>query len=162
MFFKKSKSFLLYAIIRLLYALYILFYLFVNYNSSCLLFLSTVLSDEDTGPPNQDDEQDPPAGMVEIAAAGGYMKGIRDKRVVRWDPGGRNVRAGPGIIHIIFIMSIMRIIRIIFVLSGARFYESQRKKAGAHLFFNAFWLIPHFCINLMYLRDTMHRLTVVS
>ena len=32
-------------------------------NSSCLLFLSTVLSDEDTGPPNQDDEQDPPAGM---------------------------------------------------------------------------------------------------
>ena len=32
-------------------------------NSSCLLFLSTVLSDEDTGPPNHDNEQDPPAGM---------------------------------------------------------------------------------------------------
>ena len=95
---------------------------------------------------------------VEIAAAGGYMKGIRDKRVVRWDPDCRNVRAGPGIKHIIFIMSIMRIIRIIFVLSGARFYESQRKKAGAHLFFNAFWLIPHFCINLMYMRDTMHQI----
>ena len=28
-----------------------------------MLFLSTVLSNEDTGPPNQDDEQDPPAGM---------------------------------------------------------------------------------------------------
>ena len=28
-----------------------------------MLFLSTVLSDEDTGPPNHDDEQDPPAGM---------------------------------------------------------------------------------------------------
>ena len=47
---------------------------------------------------------------VEIAAAGGYMKGIRDKRVVRWDPDGRNVRAGPGIIHIILIMSIIHII----------------------------------------------------
>ena len=45
---------------------------------------------------------------------------------------------------------------------GARFYESQRKfrrkKAGAHLFFNAFWFIPHFCINLMYMRDTMHQI----
>jgi hypothetical protein len=39
-----------------------------------------------------------------------------------------------------------------------RFYESQRKKAGAHLFFNAFWLIPHFCINLMYMRDTLHQI----
>jgi hypothetical protein len=47
---------------------------------------------------------------VEIAAAGGYMKGIRDKRVVRWDPDGRNVRAGPGIIHIISIISIIHII----------------------------------------------------
>jgi hypothetical protein len=26
------------------------------------------------------------------------------------------------------------------------------------LFFNAFWLIPHFCINLMYMRDTMHQI----
>jgi hypothetical protein len=43
-------------------------------------------------------------------------------------------------------------------LSGAIHYESQRKKAGAHLFFNAFWLIPHFCINLMYMRDTMHQI----
>jgi hypothetical protein len=42
--------------------------------------------------------------------------------------------------------------------AGAKFYESQRKKAGAHLFFNAFWLIPHFCINLMYMRDTMHQI----
>jgi hypothetical protein len=44
------------------------------------------------------------------------------------------------------------------MLSGAIHYESQRKKAGAHLFFNAFWLIPHFCINLMYMRDTMHHI----
>ena len=47
----------------LLYALYILFIYSSITNSSCLLFLSTVLSDEDTGPPNHDDEQDPPAGM---------------------------------------------------------------------------------------------------
>ncbi len=30
--------------------------------------------------------------------------------------------------------------------------------AGAHLFFNAFWLIPNFCINLMYMRDPMHQI----
>ena len=41
---------------------------------------------------------------------------------------------------------------------GAIHYESQRKKAGAHLFFNAFWLIPHFCANLMYMRDPMHQI----
>jgi hypothetical protein len=32
------------------------------------------------------------------------------------------------------------------------------QKAGAHLFFNAFWLIPHFCVNLMYMRDPMHQI----
>ena len=41
---------------------------------------------------------------------------------------------------------------------GAIHYESQRKKAGAHLFFNAFWLIPHFCVHLMYMRDPMHQI----
>ena len=41
---------------------------------------------------------------------------------------------------------------------GAIHYESQRKKAGAHLFFNAFWLIPHFCVNCMYMRDPMHQI----
>lgn len=41
---------------------------------------------------------------------------------------------------------------------GVRFYESQRLKAGAHLFFNAFWLIPNFCINQMYMRDPMHQI----
>ena len=41
---------------------------------------------------------------------------------------------------------------------GAMHYESQRKKAGAHLLFNAFWLIPHFCVNLMYMRDPMHQI----
>jgi hypothetical protein len=41
---------------------------------------------------------------------------------------------------------------------GVRFYESQRIKAGAHLFFNAFWMIPNFCINQMYMRDPMHQI----
>ena len=43
-------------------------------------------------------------------------------------------------------------------MTGVIHYKSQRKKAGAHLFFNAFWLIQHFCINLMYMRDTMHQI----
>ena len=50
---------------------------------------------------------------VEIAAAGGYMKGIKDKRVVRWDADGRNVRAGPGIIALIIIIAVMAFILII-------------------------------------------------
>ena len=107
---------------------------------------------------------------VEIAAAGGFMKGNGGRRIVRWDPDGRNVRAGPGIILIIAIiciipliaiidsMYIIRLILFVCCIAGVRFYESQRKKAGAHLFFNAFWLIPHFCINLMYMRDTMHQI----
>jgi hypothetical protein len=49
----------------------------------------------------------------------------------------------------------------LYCLLGAIHYETQRKKAGAHLFFNAFWLILHFCINLMYMRDTMHQIDSV-
>ena len=45
-----------------------------------------------------------------------------------------------------------------FKFSGAKHYESERKRAGAHLCFNAFWLIPHFCVNLMYWRDPMHQI----
>ena len=52
---------------------------------------------------------------VEIAAAGGYMKGSRGKRIVRWDADGRNVRAGPGIILIISIIAIMTFISIIYI-----------------------------------------------
>ncbi len=44
---------------------------------------------------------------VEIAVAGGYMKGSRDKRVVRWDPDGRNVRPGPDGSIIITIIQII-------------------------------------------------------
>ena len=91
---------------------------------------------------------------VETAAAGAHLKGKRgDRWVVKWDSDGRNVRPGPGrIFHFppLFYLLIMH--------SGARYYESERKKAGAHLLFNAFWLIPHFCVNLMYLRDPMHQI----
>jgi hypothetical protein len=45
---------------------------------------------------------------AEIAATGGYLKGSRNStRVVKWDPDGRNVRPGPGIIAIIHIIIIM-------------------------------------------------------
>ena len=38
----------------------------------------------------------------------------------------------------------------------AEHYESGRQRCGAHLVFNAFWLIPHFCIHQMLMRDAMH------
>ena len=69
---------------------------------------------------------------VEIAAAGGYMKGIRDNRVVRWDPDGRNVRAGPGIIHIISIMTIKRIITIIYFDFQEQDFMSLSVKRPGH------------------------------
>ena len=55
---------------------------------------------------------------VEIAAAGGYLKGCRNStRVVKWDADGRNVRAGPGIIAIIVITCIITIIYIMFLIT---------------------------------------------
>jgi hypothetical protein len=48
--------------------------------------------------------------QVEFAAAGGHLKGGKGKRC--WDPDGRNVTAGPDIIHIILIISCMQIIHI--------------------------------------------------
>ena len=47
---------------------------------------------------------------VELAAAGGVMKGSDRQRIVKWDPDGRNVRPGPGIIAFIRIMCIIHII----------------------------------------------------
>ncbi len=41
---------------------------------------------------------------------------------------------------------------------GVKHYESWQNKAGAHLLFNAFWRIPHFCVNLMSMRDPMHQI----
>lgn len=36
-------------------------------------------------------------------------------------------------------------------------YESRRACAGAHLMFNAFWMISSFCIYQMYMRDSLHQ-----
>ena len=52
---------------------------------------------------------------VEIAAAGGYLTGRHSStRVVKWDPDGRNVRPGPGIITLISIslITLITLIRI--------------------------------------------------
>jgi hypothetical protein len=57
---------------------------------------------------------------VEIAAAGGFLKGSGSKRVVKWDLDGRNVRPGPGIIAIIALMYIIVFIVIVFLLFHIR------------------------------------------
>ena len=36
-------------------------------------------------------------------------------------------------------------------------YEGEHKRAGYHLFFNAFWLVSHFCLFQMYMRDSLHQ-----
>jgi hypothetical protein len=36
-------------------------------------------------------------------------------------------------------------------------YERSRSDAGAHLLFNAFWLVSNFCIFQMYMRDSLHQ-----
>ena len=57
---------------------------------------------------------------VEIAVAGGFLKGSGSKRVVKWDPDGRNVRPGPGIIAIIAFIVIIAMILIMFHLFRIR------------------------------------------
>ncbi len=40
---------------------------------------------------------------------------------------------------------------------SAQFYERSRAAAGAHLMFNAFWMVSTFCIYQMYMRDSLHQ-----
>jgi hypothetical protein len=40
---------------------------------------------------------------------------------------------------------------------SAKSYESCRAAAGAHLMFNAFWMVSTFCIYQMYMRDSLHQ-----
>ncbi len=56
------------------------------------------------------------------------MKGNGGKRVVQWDPDGRNVRAGSGIIRIIDIITIIHIIDIISCRS--KILRITAKKSG--------------------------------
>ena len=37
-------------------------------------------------------------------------------------------------------------------------YERFSESAGAHLVFNAFWKIQHFCVHQMLMRDPMHQI----
>ena len=41
---------------------------------------------------------------------------------------------------------------------NAKSYESSRQRAGAHLVFNAFWLVSTFCLLQMYMRDSLHQI----
>ena len=44
------------------------------------------------------------------------------------------------------------------IRTGAIHYEPQRKRAGVHLLFDTFWLIPHFFVNLIDLSNPMHQI----
>jgi len=41
---------------------------------------------------------------------------------------------------------------------AGRQYEREHKRAGFHLFFNAFWLVSSFCLFQMYMRDSLHQI----
>ena len=56
------------------------------------------------------------------------------EKIVDWGADGSTHRPGPMSSH----------------------YEDGRTRCGAHLLFNAFWLIPHFCSHQMLMRDSMH------
>ena len=61
--------------------------------------------------------------------------GTQGRPVVEFHADGKRTTAGPSSIR----------------------YESSRAVAGAHLLFNAFWLIPNFCVHQMYMRDSLHQ-----
>ncbi len=41
---------------------------------------------------------------------------------------------------------------------NASHYEAFRSIAGAHLVYNAFWNVKHFCVHQMIMRDPMHQI----
>lgn len=74
---------------------------------------------------------------AEASGDGLRYRGVQrvvDGSVVDWDEDGSNVRPGPNAIH----------------------YETSRKECGAHLLYNAFWAVQHFCVHQMLPRDGMH------
>jgi hypothetical protein len=62
------------------------------------------------------------------------LRGTSAEKIVDWGEDGSAHRPGPMSTH----------------------YEDGRTRCGAHLLFNAFWLIPHFCSHQMLMRDSMH------
>jgi hypothetical protein len=61
-------------------------------------------------------------------------RGVVDGSVVEWDKDESNVSPGPNAIK----------------------YKSVRKECGAHLLYNAFWKIKHFCVQKLLPRYGMH------
>ena len=41
---------------------------------------------------------------------------------------------------------------------AGRTYERERTRTGFHLFFNAFWNVPNFCLFQMSMRDSLHQI----
>lgn len=62
------------------------------------------------------------------------FRGGRDDPVVEFGEDGSFHRPGPNSSH----------------------YEDARERCGAHLVFNAFWLISNFCVYQMLMKDAMH------
>jgi hypothetical protein len=62
------------------------------------------------------------------------LRGTSAEKIVDWGEDGSSHRPGPMSTH----------------------YEDGHTRCGAHLLFNAFWLIPHVCSHQMLMRDLMH------
>ena len=77
------------------------------------------------------------AQITETAAGRGHaLRGMRQGPVVNWgDSENPTHSAGTNSIH----------------------YDAFRSLCNAHLIFNAFWSIPHFCVHQMLMRDPMHQ-----
>jgi hypothetical protein len=62
------------------------------------------------------------------------IRNASSEPVVDWGDDGSTHRPGPNSAH----------------------YEDGRTRCGAHLVFNAFWMVPYFCVHQMLMRDSMH------
>ena len=72
-----------------------------------------------------------------LEAAAGVRGGGASGSVVEMEDDGKSNRPGPAF----------------------KSYETARSQAsGAHLLFNAFWLVSSFCIYQMYMRDSLHQI----
>ena len=66
-----------------------------------------------------------------------FLRGMRPGTVVDWGEDSDKPRHSPG--------------------PNSSHYEAFRSRCSAHLVFNAFWSIPHFCVHQMLMRDPMHQ-----
>lgn len=100
----------------------------------CPARLGDFLSDARLGVKHTDSRR----RAIEKAASGvdlpDCIRNASSEPVVEWANDGSSHRPGPNSAH----------------------YEETRTRCGAHLVFNAFWLIHHFCVHQMLMRDGMH------